>query len=117
MPLRAVGLQLGGGRGGREGKEGQTPILTGTRSIKGGGFFDRGGWHLVTEGGLEPSAARGGGSEAKCGRGFAQVSFPRLLAASPPVPRPLRWRREGPGRAGPGLGLLQRVLCSSLRPP
>lgn len=27
MPLRAVGLQLGG-RGGRGGKEGQTPVLT-----------------------------------------------------------------------------------------
>lgn len=88
MPLRAVGLQLGR-RGGRGGKEGQTSILTGTRSVKGGGFFDRGGWHLVTEGGPEPAAARGGGGEAKCGRSSAQVSFPRLLPAPSPVPRPL----------------------------
>lgn len=114
--MRAVGLQLGR-RGGRGGKEGQTPILTGTRRVKGGGFFDRVGWHLVTEGGPEPAEARGGGGETKCGRGFAQVSFPRLLAAPSPVPRPLLWRREGPGPAGPGLGLPQRVLCSSLRPP
>lgn len=73
-------------------------------------FLDRGGWHLVTEGGQRTRSGEGEGGEAKCG---LSARFPSPSSPTPsPVPRPARAaQRVEP--AGPGLGLRKGPVSSS----
>lgn len=76
---------------------GRSPSPIQTHSAKGGGFFNLGGWHRVAEGGREPAAARGGGGDARCGRGPARV--PSSVVLQRPLQSPGRFIGAGRARA------------------